>query len=64
VANIKTKKNKVFKSLYEVKDKYFPHADLEFLESRENDLSREAFTQMLKKIVRPIKQVAEEKKLK
>ena len=61
--NKKEKKDKkVYKSLYEVKDKYLPNADLEFLESRDDEFSRETFMQMLRKVVRPQKkQDAEEK---
>ena len=50
MATRKNNKVKVYKSLYKVKDKYFPKAGLDFLESNDNDLSREAFMQMIKKI--------------
>ena len=44
---------KIYKSLYEVKDKYLPHADIEFLESKDDDVSREAFIQALKRYTGP-----------
>ncbi len=44
---------KVYKSLYDVKNKYLPHADLEFLERKDDDITQEAFIQALRKITRP-----------
>jgi two-component SAPR family response regulator len=56
------KENRVYKSLYEVKDKYLPNAELEFLESKDDDLSREAFMKMFNKVTRPVQaQPAREK---
>lgn len=44
---------KVYKSLYEVKDKYLPNTDLDFLECNDDEISREAFLKMIEKAVRP-----------
>jgi hypothetical protein len=58
----KKEEKKVFKSLYEVKDRYLPHPDLEFLEGKDTDLTREAFMQTLKKVAHPVQaQPCEEK---
>lgn len=48
------KRGRVYRSLYEVKDKYLPSVDLKFLESQDDDLSREAFMQILNKVARPV----------
>lgn len=40
--------------MYEVKEKYFPNADLEYLECKGDELSQEALTKMLSKIGHPI----------
>jgi len=56
------KETKVYKSLYEVKDTYLPNAELEFLECKDDELSRDAFMKMLNKVVRPVQgQPAKEK---
>ncbi len=47
--------------MYEVKDKYLPNATLEFLEGTDDDLSREAFMLMLRKIARPLEKDEREK---
>lgn len=57
------KDNKIYKSLYKVKDRYLPNADLEFLESNDDDLLRESFMQMLKKVACPEKKKDDQKKI-
>ena len=58
MSNQTSKKNKreirVYKSLYEVKDRYLPNADLGFLEGKDDELSREAFMKILDKVARPV----------
>jgi len=49
VTETKKKVSKIYKSLYEVKEKYLPNADLEFLEGKDGELSQEVFLKMLKK---------------
>jgi hypothetical protein len=38
----------IYKSLYLVKDKFLPNADLEFLECKDDELNQEALLKMLK----------------
>ncbi len=53
------REKKVYKSLYEVKDKYLPVPSLEFLEGKNNEFSRDTFMQILKKVARPVKKQVE-----
>ena len=52
---IKKRKNKIYKSLIEVKDVYLPKVDLEFLECEDNDQVHEAFLKMLNNYAFPSK---------
>jgi hypothetical protein len=61
-SKVNKKGSKVYKSLYEVKDKYLPNASLEFLEGKNNECTSDTFMRILEKVIHPdITQPAQEK---
>lgn len=63
MSNAKNHKNKkVYKSLYEVKDRFLPNASLDYLESKDNEFTRDALMQMIKKVTHPVQTQSAQKK--